>query len=176
MVEIESPLFLKLVRERSLQHPTSRRFDGRAWIEAANALPNQLTRDQQILSAALHYGSEIAKLRSTFENNIFDGLNRRDALLLSVAMANYNYSILSDKAHKQAKSGRGKVFHFGVAGHQTIKSGFPGNASTPDTAIATIVDTLPHCLERANRLPEAVPDNSVNYWKYGSRIFAIMSV
>jgi hypothetical protein len=92
MVQIESPLFDKLVIEKSLRHPTARNFDENAWIEAAKELSAPTDRDKQLLTAAVHYGAEISGLRKTFEKNLFPNLDRRSGVLLSLSMANYNHS------------------------------------------------------------------------------------
>jgi hypothetical protein len=56
MLDIDSALFLKLVREKALPHPTSRRFETDRWVAAAKALKAPSERDRQLLVAALHYG------------------------------------------------------------------------------------------------------------------------
>lgn len=176
MVEIESPLFIDVVRKKTLRHPTARQFDKAAWIDAAKALKHISDRDGQLLLAAVHYGQEIALLRSTFEDQLFKNLDRRTGLLLSVAMANYNYEILSKKARQKTKETiKGRVLHLGYVGRQAIVSGPSGNEATPDTVVATIVDTLPHCLERADKLPIQASASVFNYWDRGSKLFAIMS-
>jgi hypothetical protein len=176
MVEIESRLFNELMRGK-LRHPTSRSFDRAAWINAAKALPDPSERDRRLLIAAVHYGDEIAGLRATFEENLFKGLDRRTAILISVAMANYNYRVLTDKVWEKAReSVRDGVVSMGFSGRQEITGGAPGNEASPDTAVATIVDTLPHCLERADKLPIESVVSSPNYWEIGSRLYAIFSV
>ena len=177
MIDIESPLFLKLVREKSLRHPTARQFDRGAWIDAAKSLKRPSERDQQLLIAAVHYGDEIASLRATIEARLFEGLDRRAATLLSIAMANYNYVILTEKAQQNAKKRtHKKIAHMGWAGHLPITSVFPGNEATPDSIIATIADTLPHCLERADKLSPAVSPTKVDLWKCGAALYAAMSI
>jgi hypothetical protein len=177
MIDIESALFLKLVREKALNHPTSRRFEADRWMAAAKALENLSERDQQLLSAALHYGTELKLLRMVFEEKLFKGVSRRDAIVLVIAMANYNYIILMDKAKKQIKESKhGGIFHLGSASRPLIAGALPGNQATPDTVVATIVDTLPHCLERADKLPADAGGGDVKYWEIGSQVFASMSV
>src|SRR5258707_5731008 len=107
MTEAESALFTMLVRERSLRHPTARNFDPNDWLKAAKAIETPSGRDIRLLFAALHYGNEIAVLRATFESQLFADMDRRSATLLSIAMANYNYNVLSGKAQRtRSKSGK----------------------------------------------------------------------
>lgn len=177
MSMIESPLFDQLIKTKSLSQPTARRFDRAAWIRAAEALPELSERDQHLLFAALHYGGEIAALRKTFENSLFEGLDRRSGLLLAVAMANYNYRVLTEKALAKAReSVTGDVVHLGYIGRQLMSVGAPGNEATPDTVVSTIVDTLPHCLERVKDLPVTAPENNIEFWDRGSRMYAVMSI
>lgn len=174
----ESQLFRKLIREKSLKHPTARQFDGGAWADAARGLETLTERDQQLLFAATHYGRELALLRGTFEKKFFVDMSRREAVLLSIAMANYNYSILTETVHKQAKKSarRAKEIHLGVVGRETVQGPIPGNESTPDTIVANIVDTLPHCLERAGQLPEGMSTVAADFWQRGAGLFATFSI
>jgi hypothetical protein len=176
MVQIESELFQR-VKARSLPHPTARKFDPLMWKTAASALQAPLERDKQLVEAAIFFGREIASLRARFEEKLLPGLDRRSALLLSIAMANYNYVILGEKAYKKVREDARAIgaVHLGLAGRQTIPTAYPGNQSSPDAAVGIIVDVLPHCLERAIMLPDAGKVD-VNFWEMGARLFGIMSV
>lgn len=177
MVDIESQLFAKLVREKELRNPTARNFDEAAWRAAWDQLTNRTDRDERLLIGALFFGRELALLRKTFEHQLFEGMGRRAAVALSVAMANYNFIILREKAGNQGRQRtRGqKAIHMGVEGRHPIEGGFAGNISSPDSATATIVDTLPHCIERATKRPDE-DTGPTDFWKSGARLFAILSV
>ena len=176
MPEIESALFDLLVRKRKLPHPTARNFDPGPWGTALRAIENPSTRDQQLAAAAVFYGSQFASLRSAFESRIFEGMDRRSSIALSVAMANYNFIIFSEMAKVQSrKAFKDDDVHLGFASRQAIESSYPGNRASPDAMIATLVDTLPHCIERASKRPSgtALP---TDYWTQGKRLFSTMSV
>lgn len=174
---MESDLFFKLTRERNLFHPTSRKFDAAGWSAAVSALEKPSKRDLELTYAAIFYGTEITRLRQTYEPQLFCGMARRSALLLSVAIANYNYVIVRDKANKQAKESarRAGGVHLSVISRQRVASIYPGNEASPDSIVATIVDTLPHCLERLRALDERAKDSG-KYWNIGARLFSILSV
>src|SRR5262249_36212472 len=65
--------------------------------------------------------------------------------------------------------------HLGIAGRQPIPNTYPRNETSPDAAVGAIVDTLPHCLERAITLPD-IGNGNADFWEIGARLFAIMSV
>jgi hypothetical protein len=176
MVEIESELFSKLIIERSLRHPTARNFNAQQWLDAANSLCDRTERDVQLLTAALHYGHEIAGLRARFEQELFAKLDQRTGILLSITMANYNYVIADNKAHQAAKPRRHGIVDINFPTKITIGGPYPGNQATPDTVIATIVDTLPHCLERAINLPQQASLANVSFWEAGKTIFSVLSI
>lgn len=178
MVDIESELFSRLVRERSLPHPTARSFERQIWEEAIGSIDAPSARDNQLCIAAIYFGNEIAMLRKTFEARLFEGINRRTGVLLSIAMANQNFLALTRLAAESArrelrkKNGPQSV---GSLARQPISGPYPGSKTTSDSAIATIVDTIPHCLERAMRLSTQVTPQKA-LWQQGSRLFAILSV
>jgi hypothetical protein len=179
MVNIESNLFVLLTRTKSLPHPTARNFDRDKWLNAAKELGALSTRDQQLLDAALHFGTEIRALRSTYEPSMFEGCDQRTGIVLSVAMANYNFLILtklaaeSTRKHIGVKDGPISV---GSIARQPISGPYPGNISNADSAVAAIVDTLPHCIERAFRLPDGGETPTRDFWKRGSNLFAVLSI
>jgi hypothetical protein len=178
MVNIESELFARLTKKRSLPHPTARNFDGERWIEAAESIDALSTRDQQLLNAALHFGSEIQALRLRYETGLFGDADQRTGLLLAIAMANYNFLTLTKHAHEHVRKTRRKKdgpISIGSIARQPIPGPYPGNIGTADSSTATIVDTLPHCIERALRLPEKGPPIK-DFWKLGSGLFAVLSI
>ena len=176
MDDIDSVLFSKLVRDKSLRHPTARNFGPEEWVAAAKTITVPSTRDIRLLLAAIYYGNEISILRRTFEPELFADLDRRAATLLTIAMANYNFITLTDKTLEARKKGGKDFIHLGLAGQTAIEIGYPGNHSSPDSAITAIVDTLPHCLERANRCPEHSTSTKANYWTLGTKLFSTMSI
>ncbi len=176
MDDIDSVLFSKLAHDKSLRHPTARNFDPEKWVAAAKTIIEPSTRDIRLLLAAIYYGNEISALRRTFEPELFADLDRRSATLLAIAMANYNFITLTDKALEARKKGGKDFIHLGLAGQTAFEIGYPGNHSSPDTAITAIVDTLPHCLERANRCPEHSTITKAKYWKLGAKLFRTMSI
>jgi hypothetical protein len=103
MVSIESELFSRLVKARSLPHPTARRFDRQIWEDAIASIEAPSSRDYQLCSAAIHFGREIQSLRSAYEPRLFRDMDKRTGVLLSIAMANYNFLILIKRAHENAK-------------------------------------------------------------------------
>jgi hypothetical protein len=176
MVEIESALFAKLVREKSLRHPTARNFDEAEWIAAFDSLEAPTKRDEQLAAAAVHYGREILSLRHIFESGLFDGLDSRTAILLSIGMANYNFVTLRLKGQKIARENvRDGVVHLGLIARAPIPSGFPGNQSSGDAGVANIVDTLPHCLERASSAKGSLSKTD-DMSSLGAKLFAVMSI
>jgi hypothetical protein len=178
MVNIESDLFSRLTKAKSLPHPTARNFDKGKWLNAARTAGVLSTRDQQLLDAALHFGNEIQALRLTYESRLFGGSDRRTGILLSIAMANYNFLILTKLANDNVKKERRKKdgpISIGSIARQPISGPYPGNISTADNSVATIVDTLPHCIERALRLPDGGAPTK-DFWKLGSNLFAVLSI
>jgi hypothetical protein len=103
MVDINSELFSRLVRSKSLPHPTARNFEFRAWEDAFASIGVPTRRDRQMLDAAKFFGREIQLLRNTFEPRLLEGMDRRTGVLLSIAMANYNFLILAKLAHEAAR-------------------------------------------------------------------------
>ena len=176
MVEIESPLFHRLIREKSLRHPTARNFDEAEWATAFDHLEAPTVRDEQLATAAVHYGREIRSLRQTFESNLFKDLDRRTAILLSIGVANHNFVALRQKGRKLARNSvRDGVVHLGLVGRTPIPSSFPGNETSGDAGTAIIVDTLPHCLERANSLTGPL-SNTTAMSATGAKLFVTMSI
>jgi hypothetical protein len=177
MVKIESELFSQIVKKKSISHPTARNFDPVQWKAAAAKLTNPTERDQQLLAAGIYYGSEIKRLRDHFENRIFERLDRRTGILLTLAMANLNHRILGQKYKTLARkrSRTSEVIDPMAIARQPISSSYPENRAAPDAAVATIVDTIPHCLERAFRSTNSC-DPLRNFHDAGSELFSIMSV
>jgi hypothetical protein len=176
MVDIDSVLFSMLTRERTLRHPTARNFSADDWLKAAKSIENPSDRDIRLLLAAVYYGNEIEMSRNTFESALFPNMDRRSATLLSVAMANYNFNSLTEKSLETRKKSGSDFVHLGLAAQVSLEGSYPGNQSSPDTAITAVVDTLPHCLERANRCPKESKATADDYWKLGAKLFATMSI
>jgi hypothetical protein len=178
MKNIESGLFSKLTKEKSLKHPTARNFNADLWLKEAGSLSEITDRDRNLLTAALFYGNQLKALRSAFENRLFESLDQRTGLLLSLSMANYNYSLVGEKSRKAAKELNSSRGFFSSSGaHEITITSSLGNKISPDVAITAIVDTLPHCFERAAALPpksDAITD--VDLWKIGARLFSVMSI
>jgi hypothetical protein len=133
MVNIESSLFARLTKAKSLPHPTARNFDKNKWLNAAKAVGILSTRDQQLLDAALHFGNEIQALRLAYEPRLFGGSDQRTGILLSIAMANYNFLILTKLAGESVKKERRKKdgpISIGSIARQPISGPYPGNIST----------------------------------------------
>jgi hypothetical protein len=178
VVNIDSDLFARLTRAKSLSHPTARNFQKEEWLKAAQAIGILSTRDQQLLDAALHFGNEIQALRLTYESRLFGDTDQRTGILLSIAMANYNFLVLTKRAHENVKKERLRKdgpISIGSLARQPIAGPYPGNISTPDNSIATIVDTLPHCMERALRL-RGEGSQTGDFWRLGSNLFAVLSI
>jgi hypothetical protein len=178
MVDIESNLFARLTKAKSLPHPTARNFDKSKWLDAAKAVGILSKRDQELLDAALHFGNEIEALRLTYESRLFGSNDQRTGILLSVAMANYNFLILTKLANETVRKEQRKKdgpISIGSIARQPISGPYPGNTSNADSSVATIVDTLPHCIERALRLP-AEGSPTKDFWRSGSLLFAVLSV
>jgi hypothetical protein len=178
MVNIASNLFARLTKERSLPHPTARNFDKDKWLNAAQAIGPLSERDQQLLSAALHFGKEIQALRLTYESRLFGDVDQRTGIILSIAMANYNFLILTKSAYENVKKERRKKdgpLSVGSIVRQPIAGPYPGNISTGDNSVATIVDTVPHCIERALHLPDE-GSSPKDFWRLGSNLFAVLSI
>src|SRR6266436_1390285 len=127
MVEVESTLFSKLVNERSLRHPTARNFNAQDWVDAARSLAKPVKRDLQLLAAALHYGKEISSLRARFEREMFSKLDRRTGILLSIALANYNYHVAEIKATEAATPQHQNITDINFPTKITIGSSYQGN-------------------------------------------------
>lgn len=118
-------------------------------------------------------------LRKTFEERLFNGIDRRTGVLLSIAMANHNFlnltKMAAESARRELRKKRDRPQTMGSLARQPISGSYPGSKTTSDSAIATIVDTIPHCLERAIRLPIQAPTQK-GLWQQGSSLFAILSV
>jgi hypothetical protein len=175
MTPVESILFTKLTQDKSLPHPTARNFTPAEWVSAGKAITNPQDRDLRLLLAAIYYGNEIAQLRERFESSLFTDLDRRSSTLLSIACANYNFDVLAAKSYKVVKQKQKDFLHIGHPGRANVEIGYPENYSSPDAAMATLVDSLPHCLERANRRPVVCAIAGPNYWKLASELFLSMS-
>jgi hypothetical protein len=178
MVDIESELFSRLVKSRSLPHPTARNFERQIWEDTIAAIKAPSSRDRQLFDAAIHFGVELQTLRGAYESLLFESMDKRTGILLSVAIANYNFFVLTksaqDNARKQIRKKDGPL-SIGSLANQPIPGPYPGNSSTIDSSIATVVDTIPHCIERALRLPAAGSERK-DYWGPGLRLFSILSV
>jgi hypothetical protein len=61
------------------------------------------SRDRQLFAAAVHFGREIQALRRAYEMGLFEGMDKRTGISLSIAMANYNFLILTKLAHDNTK-------------------------------------------------------------------------
>jgi hypothetical protein len=177
MVQVESTLFREVARTKSLPHPTARNFDPASWTTAIKELENATERDAHLVSAAIFFGREIARLRATFEPKLFAGLGKRTGVLLSIAAANLDFLNLRDKARQKSRTeARSRdTVHLGLVGRQGLPIGAPGNQVNLDSAAGTLVDTLPHCLERTSSLPAETEEDS-DLWKRGARLFGVLSI
>jgi hypothetical protein len=151
MSVIESEIFSQIVKKRTLPHPTARNFDAAQWRMAGSNLVNPTERDIQLLAAGLYYGNEIKQLRDRFEKLLFERIDKPTGILLTVAVANLTFRIFDRKAKKSARkrARENKVTELAAIGRQPVASSYSGNQADPDAGIAAIVDTIPHCLERA---------------------------
>lgn len=178
MIALESELFSRLTKNRSLPHPTARKFDRHAWVQAIDSIGAPTLRDFQLCTAAVHFGHEINSLRKTYESRLFEGLDERTAVCLSIAMANSNFLILMKMARESTRNELKKKeqpLSVGSLARQPILGPYPGSKSSSDSAIATIVDTIPHCLERALRLQSEFVAQK-DYALQGAKLSAIMSI
>lgn len=178
MVDIESFLFSQLTKNKSLPHPTARNFDRQKWIDAAAAGDTLSPRDKRLLAAALHFGNEIQSLRQTFEARLFESLAQRTAILLSIAMANHNYIVLRKRAAESVSNAirrKGGAVAPDRIARQPFAGAYPGSMSDADGAVTAIVDTIPHCIERAIRRP-LHGQTPKDFWTHGSTLFAILSL
>jgi hypothetical protein len=103
MVDIESELFSRLVKSKHLPHPTARNFETKPWEDAVAAIKAPSSRDRQLFDAAIHFGGEIQALRKAYEPRLFERMDQRTGVLLSIAMANYNFLVLTKLAHDNAR-------------------------------------------------------------------------
>ena len=177
-IALQSEIFRSVVDLGKLPHPTSRKFTAEKWVDALSALSEPSQRDIDLCASALFFGKEIASLRKTYEADLFVGLDKRTATLLAVASANENQIILSKKVETEARNQKrkAKVARLDDFGKIKISSRYEGNVASPDTVAAKIVDTLPHMLERTNRLPDKSEQGIGDLWQKGARISSILSI
>ena len=176
-LELQSEMFRLIIERRSLPHPTSRAFSQKPWTEAYRTVAEPSERDANLTACAMFFGQQIKSLRRTFENELFFGLCRREALVLSIAIANENQNILNEKVVDELNIWRGKVGRLDAFGKIKVSSPHKGNIASPDTVASTIVDTLPHMLERANKSPARIERSAeLNFWERGAKISAVLSI
>jgi hypothetical protein len=129
------------------------------------------------MAAALFYGREIGSLRNQFEAQLFDNMTKDTAMYLAVAQANREFSSIKrraeDQAQKESRAGRTQL---DVIAQAPIQGAIEGNQSPPDAAMDTLVDTVPHVLERVNRLPNASATESVLFHERGPLIYSVLSI
>jgi hypothetical protein len=177
-LQTESELYNKVVKEKSLPHPTARNFDAKRWEEAFRALRAPSQRDESLAVAAIHYGTELQRLRKTFDDKIFKELNRRSAKIFSAAFANREFFVLMDNVAERmkAKAEQESVARLDGTAGILISNGQSGDELDPDAAMATIVDTLPHCIERAQRRPADPSANRVELDRDHFKLYAALSI
>jgi hypothetical protein len=172
----ESELYNALVKDKTLPHPTSRGFDRSKWQDAYHSLVAPSPRDEALAVAAIHYGTELRSLRNTFDDKIFKGMNRREAKIFSIAFANREFFFLSKKVVEKIESKpRGRVARLDNAG-VLVSNAQSGEKLSPDSMTATIVDTLPHCIERAQRLAERTSNTEIKLDDDHFKLYAVLSI
>lgn len=151
-VDIESELFRRATQEGAnrLLHPTARAYSASLWRDALNSLPSPSVRDRDLATAAIWFGGQMESLRATFETRLFEGLSRRQAIILSIAQTNREFRVLVRKAARAVrKSGSRDAFHVNHASESVVRGATAGNRHTIDDLGDALVDTLPHLLDRA---------------------------
>jgi hypothetical protein len=177
ITELRSELFSKLVYQRRLRHPTARNFEPEAWKIAWKDLKNPTDHDGQLLVAALCYGHEVATLRETLEPQLYQGLNRRTAKIVTFATANQQYRLIQQKAKQEAQKYRkGGIARIDRLPSVKISLAYESNRVSPDAAVTAIVDTLPHCLERTNKLPDKAAAKNADLEEISAKLFTVLSV
>jgi hypothetical protein len=175
-LEIESELYNRVVKDKSLPHPTARNFDATKWQDAFRALRAPSQRDESLAVAAIHYGAELQRLRNTFDEKIFKGLNRRAAKIFSAAFANRELFVLLDKIADRTKEAAREGNVARLDGRVLISNPQSGDKLDPDSLVASIVDTLPHCVERARRLPMDASDTAAKLDRNHLTLYPALSI
>lgn len=162
---------------KALAHPTSAAFDESVWRRAVTALREPTERDLQLAVAAVHFGRELASLRSSAIPKTVVGFNRSRLLQLLAAFANQQYLTLQGTVQKALKSQKtGRIFDMNRA-QQLLVEGAGGQEIPPDDLITYLVDSLPHWLFHiwpiSEEAPSEEPESVIGFAAYAFRVFSI---
>lgn len=172
----ESDLTRQL-KAKTLTHPTNAAFDEAAWRSAVSAIDEPTERDLQLGVAAVHFGRELASLRTSTIPDAVSGFNRRRLVRLLVAFANQQYLTLQVKVRKELKAQNGgRVFDMERA-QQMVVEGGGGQQMSPDDLLTYLVNSLPHWLfhiwQVADDAPSDEPESVIDFAAHAFRMFSI---
>jgi len=137
----------------SLKHPTSTRFSIVDWRES---IPHDgLTEeDANLVKAASFIGSELALLRQTRLQGIFNSLDCTSAIRMGVASVNRGAIIIAKKQADKTNIHTEDVRHVDIVAHPKIEA--PIGEMSVDTAMTSLIDGLPHWLFQASKISSDV--------------------
>ena len=134
----------------SLIPPTSARSELEDWEN--NIQQDMLCgEDINLIFAAAFIGPELALLRQSRLEGIFDNLDRVSAIRMGVASVNRGAIITTKQQATKAKEDTKDVTHVDMLTRPKIES-LSGKMSV-DTAMTSLIDGLPHWLFQASKIP-----------------------
>ena len=167
----------KQLNAKALEHPTSVKFDGKAWVAALAALPERSERDIELAKSAIHYGAELSSLREFAIPRMVAGFNRLRLIRLLAAYANQQHLVLREKVRQELKERKKRYLFDMEMSSQMLLESDGGQKMTPDDFTAYLVDSLPHWLfhiwQVADDAPSHEPEDAS---QFAQNALAIASV
>lgn len=167
----------KHLNAKALEHPTSAKFDGKAWDAALAALPERSERDVELARSAIHYGAELSSLRKFAIPRMAAGFNRPRLIRLLAAYANQQFLLMRETARQELKERKkSDVFDMEMSS-QTLLESAHGQKMTADDFATYLVDSLPHWLfhvwQVADEAPSHEPEDVSQFAKNALAIASI---
>jgi hypothetical protein len=133
-----------------MPHPTARTFDRTKW-DTLKQGGIALAEDNNLCDAAIFYGEELGIIRQQLETSIFSRLTADQITLLAVAIANEQHLKLDTKKEdfSKNKDSDAPAISFDLLRNRTVYGPTADNRATVGAASDTLVDLLPHWIDRA---------------------------
>ena len=142
-----SKLFRALVKTKTLDHPTSVKFDPAKWLLEALSGGPLSERDKIILKAALYFGEEVRLLRSSVEKYLVAPYSRESGKRLLASTVNQQFMIMREKVLRANRRFiRNRIETHIEALTQTVVRTVDGQRFNADDHITHLVDAVPHWL------------------------------
>ncbi|MCP5087137.1 MAG: hypothetical protein GY952_10090, partial [Rhodobacteraceae bacterium] len=174
---LNTTIFERATRQKDrLSSPFARNFNPDQWREAMEGnLENE--RDANLCLSAIFFGNQVSTLRQRYHHELFHGISKRSALILSVGSANRNFFALRDEYRKRrsGKSGESEAVHLMELGKSSVENA-PQSGLSSDDVVTAIVDTLPHWFFEAKGLADCREPIDTDFFDLERRAGVVLSV